>query len=539
MPTARGSATQGVAQLAYLQVGRAAPPALRSQADVLAAGLRSDVLQWPGHGGAWAFNLDYAGSVQRALLWGLAGGEGTSGWTYREYQPSHFDAIGNAAAVATGFLDATPALANDDNRTLVAIRAFRGPATGAMAGQTLNDLQLVHGLVNGLALALNAAGLVNNPAAALVSFEASAAEAHPNTLPTAKVTYAGGQTVYFKGRGHAAEDALVGSGPSGAVAISSLGGAAPGGPQGVGTHGFLDPRAGGPGANTNQIAKDVGPAAAPVLAPTGYLESARTWLPSLLGGAHVPPRLEAVDAWVSAAKTALLVSLTATSDLHASNIVTGANRKANVIDGEFLLDATWWQAYQDMLANGTLANFDVTRFVPRWLSDHTRSQSAGTKALMADAVETAFLRLNADKTHAWLNIVAPFRALLQTPALLRVAPIATDELLVVVSSYHNRAGAPARAQLMTYVWNEIVNSLAGVVVPANAVLAQGRLDADFANGMVPLFHVQANNGDLLLDKVLVIGRMVHSPTDLLELAGKAVSAQYQVLATAVRRAVAA
>ncbi|TVZ40062.1 hypothetical protein P886_4480 [Alteromonadaceae bacterium 2753L.S.0a.02] len=522
--------SSAVSQFVPLDVGQTAPN-VQSQADVLAAGVRGDTLFWPSMAGV--FNADYAGSVDRAMRWGLLGGEGSAGWYTREYTAAHFHAIATAAGASSNNLAGIDAsLDNNKNKTLIAIRAFRGPNNGSMAGQTEADLGLVHAAVNGQAAALHAAGLINNAAAHPTLIEADPAEAHPNTLPTAKVDFGGAGTVYFKGRGRDVENALVGSGNSAARALSSLGGAHADGPAGVGMHGFV---AGG-AATPSQIAGDVGAEVAPALTPVTATETARSYLPGWLGGADIPARPEAIDAWFSAAKGALLASLTATTDLHASNIVAGRSGKKHIIDAEFLLDVTQWQAYQNMLAGGAIANFDVAKYVPPWLQQHTATLSAGTKALMADAVVNRFIALGADKTHVWANIVAPIRALINTPALLRVIPLATDDFLRRVTTYHNAPGAIARVPIINQLWLDISQQMNNIVVMANAIAGRAELNQNLSNGMVPLFHVRSSDGVFLLNKATNIGATVagRSVDDLLLQAGAAVSARYADMAQLVR-----
>ena len=522
-----------VVQRALLDVGQNAHPgpSIQSQGDVLAARGRGDTLFWPSLQGH--FNGDYAGSVQRAMAWGLQGGEGTAGWYGREYSAADFHAIATAAENASNNLVGIHAsLNNNKNKTLVAIRAFRGQNNGNMAGQTEADLGQVYAAVNGQAAALHGAGLVNNAAANVTLIEADPAEAHPNTLPTAKITFGGAGTVFFKGRGRDVEDYLVGSGPSAARALSSIGGANPDGAAGVGMHGFVAP--GGP--NPSQIAEDVGTEIAPALTPVTAWETARSYLPSRLGGADIPPRPEAIAAWLSAAKGALLASLTATTDLHPSNIVAGRSGKKHIIDGEFLLDVTQWQAYQNMLAGGAIANFNVGSFVPPWLQVHTVTLSQGTKALMANAVVTRFNALGADRTHVWANIIAPIRALIRTPALLRVIPLATDDFLREVTNYNNETDAVTRILMIAQLWTRIDGEMNGIINMANVAAGIGELSQNLRNGMVPLFHVRSNDGTFMLNKAINIGTTVigRNVDDLLIQAGAAVSRRYVDMAEMVR-----
>ncbi|MFT6922000.1 MAG: hypothetical protein ACJA1C_000998 [Crocinitomicaceae bacterium] len=531
-----GSSDNEVVQRVILDVGKAAgaTPGLQSQADVLAAGVAGDTLLWPTAVGN--FNGDYAGSVALAMTWGLGGGEGTSGWYGRSYQAADFNAIATAAGIASNNLAGIDgSLNNNKNKTLIAIRAFRGPNNGNMAGQTENDLGTVYASVNGQGAALNAAGLINDPLAAITSVIADPAEAHPNTLPTAKVTFGDAGTVYFKGRSQAVEDALVGTGPSAALAMSSLAGANPNADSGVGMHGFVDPGAAAP----SQIAGDVGVEVAPVLTPVTAGETAKSYLPGFLGGAFVPPRPEATAAWKSSMKGALLASLSATTDLHPSNIKAGRSGKKHLIDGEFLLDVTQWQAYQNMLGAGAIANFDIGSFVPPWLTAHMATLGAGTKNLMADQVVAAFMELGADKTHVWAEIIAPLRALIQTPELLRVIPLGTNVFLNYVTNYNNAVSAPDRTVVINYMWGDIVNDMNGIVTVANVPAAIAELRVNLENGMVPLFHIRANDGEFLLNKQTNIGNanVHHSVDDLLVLAGAAVSRRYVDMAAMVRTAV--
>jgi hypothetical protein len=509
---------------------------VQSQADVLSAVGRGDTLQWPPQAGNFQFNNDYQGSVRLAMNWGARGGEGTSGWTTRIYLPADFNAIATAAGAAANNF-AHPSLNNVKNQTLVAIRAFRGPNDGSMAVQTQVDLDTVYNAVNGQAAALHGAGLINNAAATVTSIESDPAEAHPNTLPTSKITFGAAGTVYFKGRGRGVEDALVGNGQSAARALSSIAGANPQGADGVGMHGFTTPGV----ANTSQIAEDVGAEVPPNLTPVTLKESFYSQLPAFLGGVDVPPRPEAIAAWLSSAKGALLASLTATTDLHASNIVSGRSGKKHIIDGEFLLDVMEWQNYQTMLAGGTIANFEVEKFVPPWLQIHMTTLSTGTKTLMANAVVNSFIALNANQGHVQATIVAPIRALIGTPALLRVIPLGTDVLLGLVSGYHNKPTALTKNALVDNLWDVITNDMNGIIDVADSAAGRNELAQNLENGMVPLFHVRANDGAFLLNKATVIGNTVigQSADDLLNLAGAAVAARYADLGALIRAAITA
>lgn len=495
-----GTAGGEIRQMALLDVGQSGVgSSVRSSADVQAAAVRGDTLLWPSDPAGKDFNADYGGSVRRAMDWGLAGGEGTGGWYGREYAAADFHAIGVASGAASNALPGlSPALDNEPNRTLVAIRAFRGPSNGAMAGQTQADLNTVRTAVTGHAGALHAAGLITDPTAAVTEIRADPAEAHPNTLPTAKVTFGGAGTVYFKGRSNAPEDALVGTGASAAGALSQVGGAD--GAAGVGMHGFT-------GDATTQIAGDVGAEVAPEIAEPTMYETALSYLPAQIGGADVPPRPQAIAGWLSAAKSALLAALTATTDLHRSNIVAGRSGQSHMIDAEFLLDVTQWQAYVDMAGAGPVANFNVADFAPPWLIAHTATLSVGTKALLADAVVAGFNALHADSQMVQDTVLAPINALIQTPAKLRVIPLGTNEFLAFVTYYNNAANAADRTAVVDALWQDIGNGLGGNMTLANAGAGKAELGANLGNGMVPLFHVQSDNGAFLLNKQINIGQL--------------------------------
>lgn len=536
-----GSRTQteggAVRQLAVMEVGQAGgspqdPHSLRSQADVQGAVVRNDELLWPSISGV--FNGDYSGSVQRAMAWGLKGGEGTAGWYSREYPAAAFNAIAAAAGIASNALvGINPALDNDPNKTLVAIRAFRGPNDGSMAGRTSADLGQVHAAVTGQAVALHAAGLITDAAAAVTSITADPAEAHPNTLPTARVVFGGAGTVYFKGRGHAVENALVGSGVSSARALSSLAGANPVAAEGVGMHGFV-------GVGLNQIAGDVGAEVPPALDPVTRKEMALSYLPALFGGADVPPRPQAVAAWLSAAKGALLASLSATTDLHPSNIKAGGSGKSHIIDAEFLLDVTQWQAYQTMIAGGAIANFEVGKFVPPWLQTHMATLSPGTKNLMANAVVARFNALQANQVGVQNAILAPINALIATPALLRVIPLGTDDFLRYVTYYHNALPAN-RDGVVDALWTAIGNAMNGKITVNNDGDGKPELTVNLGNGMVPLFHLRTNDGAFRLNKQINIGNTVagRSVADLLTQTRAAVTHRYADMAAMVHDAITA
>jgi hypothetical protein len=458
---------------------------------------------------------DYAGSVYLALTWGLQGSGGTAGWYGRKYPAAAFHDIGTEAQKANECLAGMKSLNNDKNKTLVAIRAFRGPNSGEMAQRTVRDLFEVYVAVSDKARALFYEKLIKKETAEVFSIEADPAEAHPNTLPTAKITFDDKSTVYFKGRGPAVENALVGSDNSAAQKLTSLTGTSA---ADVGMHRFVEAGR----AGEYQIAEDVGAEVPPALSPRGFLG-------------------EAVAAWLSAAKSALLVSLTATTDLHEANIKVDRFGKSHIIDAEFLLDFTEWRKYTGMLNSSAnhIENFKIKDFVPSQIKEYTRSLSPKMKIVMADAVEDKFMALQ-----GYLNdILRPIEALIATRALLRVIPFGTAKFLGFVTEFHNAANEPGQdvqtvVNVVDRFWNKIVGKMSKYRFKIDNNVTDGKVELcdNLRNGMVPLFHVRASDGVLLLNKKIEIGKTVfrHGVANLLKLTRIAVNSRYKDMAAIVR-----
>ena len=410
-----------VEQVEVLEVGQMQDDSrsVQSKEDVQRARQGTAELKWPSDGEGVSFTEDYAGSVRRAMEWGIQGGEGTSGWHRRHYTADSFDKIADETGDQYRRLDDNDTLKNDKNKTLVAIRAFRGPEDGTMAEETVDDLIRVYDAVKKQAEALRQEHLITETKAEVTKIEADPAEAHPNTLPTSKVTFGDGDTVYFKGRGSAVENALIGRNTSAASALSSIGPETTHIREGVGMHGFVEPEH---GKGMVHFAEDVGTEVPPPLPEVSWGEWTRSNLPTILGGKDVPPRPAAIAAWLSAVKGALLASLTVTMDLHGSNIKAGRTGKSHVIDAEVLLDVTQWETYTENLKARTIANFEVGRFTPPWLQKHMGALSAGTKTLMAADVVDALRNGRRDTEAAIDEALGPITRLLRESALLRVLP---------------------------------------------------------------------------------------------------------------------
>jgi hypothetical protein len=501
-----------VAQLADLEIGRAP---LVNKMYVGMHFAADDIYRWPAPPAPAAFDpASYGGAVARAMTWGLTAGEGTAGWFTREYTPMGFNAIAQDAAFASTGLEATPALNNEANKTLVATRAFRGGVTGDMAAQTATDLAAILASMNAQRAALHAAGLIADPLDTVAEVKADPAEAHPNTLPTAKVTFTGGERLYFKGRSGAVEDALVGTANSAAREVSTL--SAHPAPARVGTHAFLTDPGG------THVAADVGPAA---VAPPASVT-------------------EAEHGWLAAARTAAIVALSGTSDLHASNVLTGASGKKHVIDAEFLLDATAWDSYAAAAGAGELVNFSVLAMAPEPLKVFTRGLSTVQKLQLGDTVAAAFNAQNLQTDVIQEQVLAPIRALLLNDARLRVSPepFITSFWLRSITDHHNAATDAERDAAIGAIWNVMVEVYAGLHVdldPAQAAAARAMLAANFTEGRVPLFHVSAQDGAFYLNRNTRIGlmRADRQAAAFLTLTKSMLVAAYPKLLLAIRAAI--
>ncbi len=469
---------------------------------------------WAGKNSAGAsFDGSYNGSVSRALNWGITAHEGVRGWTERTYPSADFDALATAAGQASNLLNASAALNNDSNKTLVAVRAFRGSVASGMAAQTASDLGDIESELNRQKAALAAAGLIGNQAETISSIKADPAEAHPNTLPTAKVKFSGGQSLYFKGRSSKVEDALVGTGGSAAMALSQLGGR-PG--SAVGTHGFVD-------FGTAHAAANVGPKNNPT----------PTWD-------------AAVDGWLSAAKTAALAFLSGTGDLHASNVIAGISGKKHIIDAEFLLDSTAWERYEQFVSKAQAPDFEVADMAPDWLKQYTQSMYGINRRALASEVIEKFEAVGLDQKSAQEKVLQPLRNIFYTDALLRVSPkpFLTDFWLGAVTFYQiKKVDDPARAA--SYV-DDICDGLFDEYANLHVDLKPGKkagivteLKANFDAGMVPLFHLSPKNRKFYMNKTSDIGtlREDRGPIELLRLTKRAFQAEYNTLLAEVRRAI--
>lgn len=432
---------------------------------------------WPTDTVNTYFNSQhYSGSVEKAMNWGAGGGEGTAGWYSRQYDPQDFHNIAIDASVAIRGIN-TPALDQEPNKALIAIRAFRGAAGSGMGRQTLTDLRAIETALTAARPALAASNLIANATDNVMEIKADPAEAHPNTLPTAKVTFPGGRTLYFKGRDGNVENALVGTAGSAATTISALGAATAG--SEVGSHTFV--MDGG-----RHMSGDVGPPAPP---------------------GHIGPE-EVKRGWVSAARTAAIVSLTGTGDLHGSNVIDGATATKHIIDAEFLLDATAWDNYEQASQVNEIPNFNIRSMVPAWLLTHTHGLGTMEKLALGDEVALRFQAMNLNTDGALEAILAPIRTLIEHETLLRISPepFITSFWLTSISQFHEAAD---KDQEIEEIWNLMLQ-----VYPdefhidlLNKRNAIARLKANFNNGMVPLFHLGSYSGMFYLNKDTLIGQI--------------------------------
>jgi hypothetical protein len=513
-PRPAGRQFFGIVQMVNKEIGKIDhtgqhPAGVIDRARVVAELGTINTLSWPTDPANTFFNpQNYGGAVSRALEWGLAGGEGTSGWTGREYAPADFHTLANNAFAAILGLN-NAALDNESNKTLIAIRAFRGGAGAGMANRTLQDLQAVLLGVNNQRANLAAALLIPNALDNIVEVKADPAEAHPGTLPTARITFGSGQRIYFKGRSGAVEDALVGTNNSAAQAISQLGAVTPG--SETGTHTFV----------SEQHTHSSGDVGAP--APHGPATNE-----------------EVISAWVSAARTAALVSLTGTADLHDSNVINSAGATKHIIDAEFLLDATAWAQYEQAAHNNEIPNFEMSSMAPQWVIDQTHQKSPKRKRQISNKVAARFAAMGLNNDNTLEQILAPIRALIANEVLLRISPMPfiTSFWLSKIRDYHNEAD---KDQFMEDRWNELV-----IVYPTdfhirlmNKNNVKARLRANFDNGEVPLFHIGASTGTFYLNKDTLLGRVDddRSTERFLELTKLAMINGYNNMVDEVRNAV--
>ncbi len=531
-------------QMAWKEVGkdREGVP-LKSRANVQRDLGGDDYYTWPvGDENANFSNADYFGAVKFALDWGATGGEGTSGWSGREFSPAEFDTIATTSGAAINGLAGNAALNLNSNKILIAIRAFRGPPDGSMGTQTLTDLRAVYDAVNRARAGLAGDGMIAAADTAITAVKSDPAEAHPNTLPTSQVTFADGAKVFFKGRSHAVEDALIGTGNSAAKKLSELNGGDAAADDAVGMHKMTGD------ANT-QIGADVGPYAAKNVAIPDQPTGLATILPLGWGGQNPVPAPTAIEGWVSAVKSAYLASLTATEDLHASNLVAGGDGKKHIIDGEFLLDVTAWDKYRASLKRGQApVNFLLDAMVPDWLSTHTQTRTALQKTVLADAVITALDALNLDRATTQNTILQPIRAMIDAGVLLRVSPppFITGYWLGAVAEYYNQRAEEdqtldeARTGFTEVHWDRMADFYPEKHIDLlNKPAGVAELKSNFGRGMVPLFHIKSDDGQFMLNKRLQIGQLRddRSIPALLNLTKMSVRARYEDMMETVRRVI--
>jgi hypothetical protein len=465
---------------------------------------------WAGKGSDASFDGSYSGSVQRALAWGLTAHEGAKGWGEREYRPAEFKTLAEEAGAAGDLLGNSAALDNDSNKTLIAVRAFRGSVNAAMGQKTAHDLTKIETRLNANRPELAEAGLIGNEDETIVSVQADPAEAHPNTLPTAKVKFSGGSSLYFKGRSSMVEDALVGKAGSSARALSDFRGRKG---SKVGTHNFVD-------FGKSHAAEDVGPSVAPTL----------SWN-------------AAVDGWLAAAKTAALAFLSATNDLHASNVIEGKSGNKHIIDAEFLLDSTAFDHYEQYAQQLQVPDFEIAGKAPDWLKQYTQSHYGISRRKLASQVIEKFQKLGLDKEAQQKQVTEPLGVLLDSDALFRVSPHPFDTAfwLGSVANYHNRQPGEAEKAIQTI--ELIYNGLAETYQALHVDLDPGTredvietLARNFSAGKVPLFHLMPKTGRLVLNKELAIGdlREDRSATKLMEVARQAMTANYNAFLEDIR-----
>ncbi|WP_276349193.1 DUF4157 domain-containing protein [Daejeonella sp. JGW-45] len=517
MKSETGGGGEPVAQLVNKEIGKINntgrhPDGIMDQMKVITEIGSGNTFTWPTDAVNTYFNVqNYSGSVTKAMDWGAGGGEGTAGWYTRQYNPQEFHNIAVEASTAISGIN-SPALDQDSNKTLIAIRAFRGADGANMGAQTLADLQQIETTLNNTRPALAASNMINLATDAPTEIKADPAEAHPNTLPTAKVTFPGGRTLYFKGRDGSVENALVGSAVSAARSVSALGSAATTtAASEVGTHSFVS-------NGLQHMAGDVGPAVAP----------------AIIG----PEEIRA--GWVSAARTAAITSLTGTGDLHDSNVIDGRSATKHIIDAEFLLDSTAWNTYATASAANEIPNFNIQSMVPAWLKAQTHTMSVMDKLALGDEVAQRFRTMNLDTDGALETILAPIRAVVAADSLLRISPdpFVTAFWLTSISQYHEAQDKNAEIQgiwdFMTQVYADnyhidLTDRVAGVA----------GLRQNFHEGKVPLFHISSLTQAFFLNKNTVIGaiRDDRSSARFIELTKAAMINGYANMVMRIRAAI--
>jgi len=508
-----GATLFGVIQMVDKEIGRIDhsgehPGGIIDHMHIITELDEDNTYSWPTSREDHFFNQQsYGGSVTRAMNWGAGGGEGTAGWFTRRYAPDDFHNLAFAASTASQSLN-NVALNNESNKTLIAIRTFRSVNMG-MANKTLLDLRAVLDSVNAARDGLALANMIGNAGDNVAEVKADPAEAHPNTLPTAKITFAGGETLYFKGRSGSVENALVGINNSAAQTISALGAANAG--DEVGTHTFVS-------EDFTHISEDVGP-----VAPHGPVT-----------------REEAIRAWVSAARTAALVSLTGTGDLHGSNVIDAAGATKYIIDAGFLLDATAWNRYETAAQSNEIPNFNITSMAPQWVKEHSATLSTINKLQLSDEVAQRFQAMGLDNDDTLEQILAPIRALIEHEALLRISPepFTTAFWLTTITAFHESDDVNTMLdQIWDYLNDVYPNQYHIDLMNKDNVII--KLRNNFSNGMVPLFHVGAYTGTFYLNKDTLLGhvREDRSTERFLDLTKTALLNGYENMVLKVRAAI--
>lgn len=418
----------------------------------------------------------YGGAIKLFRDWAMKKSGGSAGWEGHIYLPLRLHILASAVQSTFEKLSQFPFLDNQQNKTLIAIRTIRG--NESMAENTFFDLYQILKIVNS-----NLSSVEEQ--AGLQSIECDPSEAHPNTLPTAKIVTDKG-VFYFKGRSGAVETALVGSCDSFAKSTDSeskeeFERTGIGGTEGerIGVHDFWS-------NNVFHISRDVGSG----------------------GEQHNIGIPEVITAWLSAINTAMMVALVGLGDLleNPSNLVDGADGKKHVIDAEFLLCIFEKKNYE--ASTTQLYNFDIKKMLPEWLVDYMKTHLAQW-GVIREAVLGRFAMMDLSK-HIESRL-ASMRMLILSDAMLRVTPFTTEKWLWEITSYlngDNHNMIPIIKEL------EFKFKEAGIDFTPKMKDIEKELIENFKEGRVPLFHVLSLSGKVLMNKAnnLEIGHLVDGLT---------------------------
>lgn len=418
----------------------------------------------------------YGEAIKLFRDWAMNKSGGSAGWEGHIYSPVRLHILASAVQSTFEELRQFPVLNNQQNKTLIAIRTIRG--NESMAEKTFSDLCWILQIVSS-----NLSGIKEQ--VIFQSIECDPSEAHPNTLPTAKIVTDKG-VFYFKGRSGAVEAALVGSCESFAKSTdleskAEFARTGIGGTDGerIGIHEFW-------GNDVFHISRDVGSGGKPQ-------------------NISVP---EVVAAWLSAINTAMMVAIVGLGDLleNPSNLVDGADGKKHVIDAEFLLCIFEKKNYEESTTK--LYNFDIKKMLPEWLIDYMKTHLVQW-GVIREAVLGRFAMMDLSK-HIESRL-ASVRNVIKSDAMLRVTPFTTKKWLWEITSYLNGDNhdiAPIIKEL-GFKLEE-----AGINLTLNKEVIEKELIKNFTEGMVPLFHVLSFSGRVLMNKAnnLEIGHLVDGLT---------------------------